>query len=122
MNMALSKEDKGDVKGAFGKAIANKIEKATRDYGGAAHNRKAQKLRDANPERFVEREKRLRAENDMKSGNYVKLKPTQSARGSNSFTNVTAFSPYRKGKDTPSKWADASKGLSKKDKERGYSM
>lgn len=29
--MALSKEDKADVKGAFGKALANKVEKATKD-------------------------------------------------------------------------------------------
>ena len=29
--MALSKEDHGDVKKAFGKALANKVSKATRD-------------------------------------------------------------------------------------------
>lgn len=29
--MALSNEDKKDVKGAFGKAIANKVSKVTRD-------------------------------------------------------------------------------------------
>jgi len=31
--MALSNEDHKDVKGALGKAMANKISKVTRDYG-----------------------------------------------------------------------------------------
>lgn len=31
--MALSREDKADVKGAMGKAIANKISNVTRDKG-----------------------------------------------------------------------------------------
>lgn len=31
--MALSKEDHKDVKGALGKALANKVSKVTRDYG-----------------------------------------------------------------------------------------
>lgn len=30
--MALSREDKADVKGAMGKAIANKVSKVTRDH------------------------------------------------------------------------------------------
>lgn len=30
--MALSSEDKADVKGAMGRAIANKVSKVTRDY------------------------------------------------------------------------------------------
>lgn len=30
--MALSKEDKADVKGALGKAVANKVSKVTRDH------------------------------------------------------------------------------------------
>ena len=32
--MALSKEDHGDVKGALGKAMANKVKKATNDRVG----------------------------------------------------------------------------------------
>ncbi len=32
--MSLSREDKGDVKGALGKAMANKISKVTRDNNG----------------------------------------------------------------------------------------
>lgn len=35
----LSKEDKKDVKGAMGKAMANKIAKVTRDIGGKPFNR-----------------------------------------------------------------------------------
>jgi hypothetical protein len=86
--MAISKEDKHDVKTHMGKALANKIEDATRDYsgklrkndyGGAAHNRKAQKLRDANPKAFADRERRMRAENDRNEGRVVKLRPVSSS-------------------------------------------
>lgn len=39
--MALSPEDKGDVKKAFGKALANKVSKVTKDknYGGIGKER-----------------------------------------------------------------------------------
>lgn len=41
--MALSREDKADVKGAMGKAIANKVSKVTRDGGwGEVHKRAAE--------------------------------------------------------------------------------
>lgn len=102
----LSPEDKKDVKGAYGKAIANKISKVTNDYGGAKHNREAQKRRDADPVGFANREKRMRAENDYKSGNYVSLKPTASKMGvgmkrHSGFSQTVAFSPYRPNKEMP---------------------
>ncbi len=41
--MALTPEDKKDVKGAMGKALANKVSKVTRDGGwGEVHKRAAE--------------------------------------------------------------------------------
>lgn len=107
--MALSPEDRKDVKNAYGKAIAKKISKVTNDYGGAKHNREAQKRRDADPAGFALREKRMHAENDYKSGNYVTLKPTSSRSESIGKGTTTAFSPYRPGKSDPQKYTDVSK-------------
>jgi hypothetical protein len=42
--MALSKEDHGDIKGALGKAMANKISKVTRD-GGTKLERNTRRLK-----------------------------------------------------------------------------
>lgn len=42
--MALSREDKHDVKSAMGKAIANKVAKATKDYKVSSRNPKTGNL------------------------------------------------------------------------------
>ena len=108
----LSKEDKKDVKDHYGKALANKVAKATDDSarksGSASTRHGIYKRGD-------------RAVSDIKKGNYVKLKPTSSAKAGQGHENVTGFSPYRPGKSSPEKWTDPSKGLSKKGKEHGYS-
>ncbi len=49
--MALSKEDHKDVKGALGKAVANKISKVTRDSTGGMYGDRAMKRFTANKER-----------------------------------------------------------------------
>ena len=75
--MALSKEDKGDVKGAFGKAIANKIEKATRDYGPKASRHFA----DLKPkhQKKGDTSRIGRGYREMGEGKYRKLKPMRGA-------------------------------------------
>ncbi len=46
--MALNKEDKADVKGAMGKAIANKVSKVTNDSHNPFHPRKGKSYRPMN--------------------------------------------------------------------------
>lgn len=60
--MALSHEDKKDVAGAMGKAIANKVSKVTKDYPNPNHRKSTDGARIK------------RASSDMTKGNYVKLK------------------------------------------------
>lgn len=77
--MAISKEDKKDVKGAFGKAIANKIEKVTRDYGPKASRHFADlpmKHRKKDDTSRIGRGYR-----EMGERKYVKLKPVSRHTG-----------------------------------------
>lgn len=61
--MALSKEDHKDVKGALGKALANKVSKVTRDSNNSMpHDHPAMKS-SANA-RFLEAHKRTQASRD----------------------------------------------------------
>lgn len=103
--MAISKEDKKDVKGAFGKAIANKIEKATRDYGPKASRHVADLP--ANKRRVGDGGKYRRGLNDMKSGNYRALKPLG---GEGKATNFASYKP------------DKTHDQFKKESHKGYSV
>lgn len=102
--MALSKEDKKDVKQFFGKKAANAVSLATKD--------------NALKKKFA------RGKKDMKEGRFVKLLPTSSAKGNN-HENVTGFSAYPRGdklNTTPRKWARPEDELSKEGKKHGYRM
>lgn len=75
-NMALSNEDKKDVKGAFGKAIANKVSKVTRDRALPGSGR------------TQEIANRIKAKYDKSSGQTRKL-PVKQTAGDLKFESYT---------------------------------
>lgn len=113
--MALSHEDKKDVAGAMGKAIAKKVQRATIDklnptnFKNYRHDKMSKMAR--------AKDKFDRADKDIAAGHYVKLKPTQSHTTENR-THRVAYSPYRPDttgrsyrkdglKESPQKYAQA---------------
>lgn len=85
--MALSKEDKKDVSDAYGKALANKVSKVTRDAENASGSAST---------RFGIRKKAMRIKHDIERGDYVRLKPTQS-HTSEDKSHRQVYSPFRRG-------------------------
>lgn len=98
----------------MGKALANKVSKATRDYKGPTQSRHFADL-PAKHRKQSDTKRIGRGTFDLAEDRYVKLKPTSTRYEGR--TNTTAFSPYRPGKDSPQKYTDSTRS---KPVSRGY--
>ena len=88
--MALNPEDKKDVKNAYGKAIANKVEKVTRDKGRTGtwvDDLDKSKYSPSQLKRWTEDSKRAKAQMEKRMDMRKRGIPTGPRTPSNSYGN-----------------------------------